>query len=161
MGNDSNASGFTHLDAGGQPQMVDVGAKAETVREAVAESRVYLPQVILQQFNGQELVTKKGAVFQIAIIAGIMAAKKTPELIPLCHTLLLDNCKVNIQLVDDEAVIRCTVRTTGKTGVEMEALTGASIAALTVYDMCKAFSQEMVIRQTKLISKSGGKHDIG
>lgn len=160
MANDSNA-GFTHLDAAGQPQMVDVGGKAETVREAVAQSKVFLPPVILQQFNGQDLVTKKGGVFQTAIIAGIMAAKRTPELIPLCHTLLLDNCKVDIQLEGEEAVIRCTVRTTGKTGVEMEALTGASIAALTVYDMCKAFSQEMVIRETKLLKKSGGKHDIG
>lgn len=104
MGNDSNASGFTHLDAGGQPQMVDVGAKAETLRTAVAESRVHLPPVILQQFTGQDLVTKKGSVFQTAIIAGIMAAKKTPELIPLCHTLLLDNCKVDIQLQEEEVV---------------------------------------------------------
>lgn len=160
MANDSNA-GFTHLDAAGQPQMVDVGGKAETVREAVAQSKVFLPPVVLQQFNGQDLVTKKGGVFQTAIIAGIMAAKRTPELIPLCHTLLLDNCKIDIQLEGEEAVIRCTVRTTGKTGVEMEALTGASIAALTVYDMCKAFSQEMVIRETKLLKKSGGKHDVG
>lgn len=160
MANDSNA-GFTHLDAAGQPQMVDVGGKAETVREAVAQSKVFLPPVVLQQFNGQDLVTKKGGVFQTAVIAGIMAAKRTPELIPLCHTLLLDNCKVDIQLEGEEVVIRCTVRTTGKTGVEMEALTGASIAALTVYDMCKAFSQEMVIRETKLLKKSGGKHDVG
>lgn len=156
MGND-----FTHLDESGQPQMVDVGAKASTQRIAVAESRVFLPAIILQQFNGQELVTKKGAVFQTAIIAGIMGAKKTPELIPLCHTLLLDNCQINIRLEGTEAVIRCTVKTTGKTGVEMEALTGASVAALTIYDMCKAFSHEMVIRETRLISKSGGKNDIG
>lgn len=156
MGND-----FTHLNESGQPQMVDVGAKAPTQRIAVAESRVFLPAVILQQFTGQELVTKKGAVFQTAIIAGIMGAKKTPELIPLCHTLLLDNCQISIQLEGSEAVVRCTVKTTGKTGVEMEALTGASVAALTIYDMCKAFSHEMVIRETRLISKSGGKNDIG
>ncbi|WP_343306228.1 cyclic pyranopterin monophosphate synthase MoaC [Chitinophaga niabensis] len=156
MGND-----FTHLDESGQPQMVDVGAKDATQRIAVAESRVFLPAIILQQFNGQELVTKKGAVFQTAIIAGIMGAKKTPELIPLCHTLLLDNCQISIRLEGSEAVIRCTVKTTGKTGVEMEALTGASVAALTIYDMCKAFSHEMVIRETRLISKSGGKNDIG
>ena len=156
MGND-----FTHLDESGQPQMVDVGSKELTQRVAVAESRVFLPAIIIEQFNGQELVTKKGAVFQTAIIAGIMGAKKTPELIPLCHTLLLDNCQISIQLEGTEAVIRCTVKTTGKTGVEMEALTGASVAALTIYDMCKAFSHEMVIRETRLISKSGGKNDIG
>lgn len=156
MGND-----FTHLNESGQPQMVDVGAKDLTQRIAVAESRVFLPAIILQQFTGQELVTKKGAVFQTAIIAGIMGAKKTPELIPLCHTLLLDNCQISIQLEGSEAVIRCTVKTTGKTGVEMEALTGASVAALTIYDMCKAFSHEMVIRETRLISKSGGKNDFG
>lgn len=156
MGND-----FTHLDESGQPQMVDVGAKALTQRTAVAESRVFLPEIILQQFTGKELVTKKGAVFQTAVIAGIMGAKKTPELIPLCHTLLLDNCQVSIKLEGSEAVVRCTVKTTGKTGVEMEALTGASVAALTIYDMCKAFSHDMVIRETRLISKSGGKNDIG
>lgn len=156
MGND-----FTHLNESGQPQMVDVGAKALTQRTAVAESRVSLPPLILQQFTGEELVTKKGAVFQTAVIAGIMAAKKTPELIPLCHTLLLDNCQITIKLEGPEAVIRCTVKTTGKTGVEMEALTGASVAALTIYDMCKAFSHDMVIRETRLISKSGGKNDIG
>lgn len=157
----ANASSFTHLDEAGNPQMVDVSGKVITARVAVAESRVFLPAVIRQQFNGQELLTKKGAVFQTAVIAGVMAAKKTPELIPLCHTLLLDNCEVNILLEGEEAIVRCTVKTTGKTGVEMEALTGASVAALTIYDMCKALSQEMVIRQTRLISKSGGKHDIG
>lgn len=156
----ANASSFTHLNEAGKPQMVDVGDKNPTVRTAVAESRVLLPLPVLQQLSGQELVTKKGAVFQTAVIAGIMAAKKTPELIPLCHTLLLDKCDVQITMQDSEAVIRCTVKTTGKTGVEMEALTGASVAALTIYDMCKALSQEMVIRETKLISKTGGKHDI-
>ncbi|WP_119079100.1 cyclic pyranopterin monophosphate synthase MoaC [Chitinophaga alhagiae] len=156
----ANASRFTHLNEAGKPQMVDVGDKTATVRTAVAESRVLLPPPVLQQLSGQELLTKKGAVFQTAVIAGIMAAKKTPELIPLCHTLLLDKCDVQITMENNEAVVRCTVKTTGKTGVEMEALTGASVAALTVYDMCKALSQEMVIRETKLISKTGGKHDI-
>ncbi|MET6999792.1 cyclic pyranopterin monophosphate synthase MoaC [Chitinophaga defluvii] len=161
MQNDISTSGFTHLDQSHQPAMVDVGDKAATVRVAVAESRVFLPPVVRSQFAGDDIVTKKGAVFQTAIIAGIMAAKKTPDLIPLCHTLLLDNCQVHITLEQEEAVIRCTVKTTGKTGVEMEALTGASIAALTIYDMCKAFTHDMIIRQTKLISKSGGKHDFG
>lgn len=157
----ANASSFTHLSEAGRPQMVDVGEKSATVRIAEAESRVYLPAAVLQHLSGEELLTKKGAVFQTAVIAGIMAAKKTPDLIPLCHTLLLDSCNVHISMEGEEAVIRCIVKTTGKTGVEMEALTGASVAALTIYDMCKALSQEMVIRQTKLISKTGGKHDIG
>jgi cyclic pyranopterin phosphate synthase len=158
MSNESN-SGFTHLNESGQPAMVDISGKLDTYRIAVAESRVFLPAVIREQFQGQDIITKKGAVFQTAIIAGVMAAKKTPELIPLCHGLLLDGCDIQIQLEGEEAVIKCTVKTNGKTGVEMEALTGASVAALTIYDMCKAFSQEIVIRETRLQSKSGGKHD--
>ena len=154
-----SSGGFSHLNENGQPAMVDISGKADTFRIAVAESRVFLPQIVRDQFQGQDIQTRKGGVFQTAIIAGIMAAKKTPELIPLCHTLLLDGCDVKIQLKGEEAVIRCTVKTTGKTGVEMEALTGASIAALTIYDMCKALTQDMVIRETKLISKTGGKHD--
>ncbi|GEP90439.1 cyclic pyranopterin phosphate synthase [Chitinophaga terrae (ex Kim and Jung 2007)] len=159
MSNESN-SGFTHINETGQPAMVDISGKHDTYRIAVAESRIFLPAVIREQFQGQDIQTRKGSVFQTAIIAGIMGAKKTPELIPLCHGILLDGCDIQIQLEGEEAVIRCAVKTTGKTGVEMEALTGASIAALTIYDMCKALSQEMVIRETKLISKSGGKHDF-
>nr|WP_295873088.1 cyclic pyranopterin monophosphate synthase MoaC [uncultured Chitinophaga sp.] len=155
-----SSSDFTHLDSSGQPAMVDVSGKGSTYRVAVAESRVYLPSLVREQFRGNDIQTRKGAVFQTAIIAGIMAAKKTPDLIPLCHTLLLDGCDVQIHLEEEEAIIRCTVKTTGKTGVEMEALTGASVAALTIYDMCKAFTQEMIIRQTRLISKTGGKHDL-
>jgi cyclic pyranopterin phosphate synthase len=158
MSNASNTA-FSHLDGQDRPHMVDVGGKADTERTAIAESRVFLPAAVRNCMSGEELVTKKGAVFQTAIIAGIMAAKKTPELIPLCHTLLLDHCSVTVKLEGEEAVIRCTVKTHGKTGVEMEALTGASVAALTVYDMCKALSMEMVIRDTKLIVKTGGKRD--
>jgi cyclic pyranopterin monophosphate synthase len=154
-----SSGGFSHLNESGQPAMVDISGKSDTYRIAVAESRVFLPQVVRDQFQGQDIQTRKGGVFQTAIIAGIMAAKKTPELIPLCHTLLLDGCDVQIQLEAEEAVIRCTVKTTGKTGVEMEALTGASVAALTIYDMCKALTHDMTIRETKLISKTGGKHD--
>ncbi|MCW3462889.1 cyclic pyranopterin monophosphate synthase MoaC [Chitinophaga nivalis] len=154
-----SSSGFSHLNADGQPSMVDISDKNDTHRIAIAESRIYLPDIIREQFRDNDIQTRKGSVFQTAVIAGIMAVKKTPELIPLCHTLLLDNCDVQIHLEGTEAIIRCTVKTTGKTGVEMEALTGASIAALTIYDMCKAFSQEMIIRETKLISKTGGKND--
>ncbi|WP_143304521.1 cyclic pyranopterin monophosphate synthase MoaC [Chitinophaga vietnamensis] len=160
MSNQSSQD-FTHFNAAGQPAMVDVSGKESTFRIAVAESRVYLPQIVRDQFQGNDIQTRKGGVFQTAIIAGIMAAKKTPDLIPLCHTLLLDGCDVQIVLEGEEAVIRCMVKTTGKTGVEMEALTGVSIAALTIYDMCKAFTQEMIIRDTRLISKTGGKHDYG
>ena len=160
MINDSTQPGFSHLNAADQPTMVDVSGKADTTRVAVAESRIFLPEVIRKQFNGSDIHTAKGAVFQTAILAGIMAAKKTPDLIPLCHTLLLNGCQVDIELEGEEAVVRCTVKTTGKTGVEMESLTGASIAALTIYDMCKAFTHEMIIKDTRLISKSGGKRDF-
>ena len=152
---------FTHLDAAGNPSMVDVGGKAITKRTAVARSIVVLDDEILQHFENKDIQTKKGPVFQTAIIAGVMAAKKTGELIPLCHPLGLENCQVNIQLnTDREVVIECTASLTGKTGVEMEALTGASLAALTIYDMCKAFSHNILIRETRLIEKTGGKRDF-
>ncbi len=120
-----------------------------------------LPPEVLEQLSNGDIQTKKGSVFQIAIIAGIMAAKKTGELIPLCHPLGLDNCQINIQLNDlQEVMIDCTASITAKTGVEMEALVGASIAALTVYDMCKALSHNIVIKETKLMAKTGGKRDF-
>ncbi len=151
---------FTHLNEQNRPAIVDIEAKEITTRIATAQSRVVLPEDVLAHFTGSDINVKKGAVFQTAIIAGVMAAKKTPELIPLCHTLLLENCQVNIVVESNEAVVTCTVKTTGKTGVEMEALTGASVAALTIYDMCKAFSHDIVIKETKLMSKSGGKNDF-
>jgi cyclic pyranopterin phosphate synthase len=115
----------------------------------------------LSQLTNEDIQTKKGSVFQTAIIAGIMAAKKTGELIPLCHPLGLDNCQINIHFNDDqEVVIDCTATITAKTGVEMEALVGASIAALTIYDMCKALSHDIVIKETKLMAKTGGKRDF-
>jgi cyclic pyranopterin phosphate synthase len=111
--------------------------------------------------TGNDIQTKKGPVFQTAIIAGTMAAKKTADLIPLCHPLALEDLKIDIQVKDDSAVIiKCTAVITSKTGVEMEALTGASVAALTIYDMCKAFSHDIVIKETKLIEKTGGKSDF-
>lgn len=141
--------------------MVDVSGKTVTHRTATAQSIVRLPQEVLRVLNGDELQTKKGPVLQTAIIAGIMAAKKTGELIPLCHPLGLDNCEINIHWNDDsELVIRCTATITAKTGVEMEALTGASLAALTIYDMCKALSHDITIKEIKLIAKTGGKHDF-
>ncbi len=153
--------GFTHLDEQGRATMVDVGGKAVTVRKATARSIVALPVEILDKLEHGDIQTKKGPVFQTAIIAGIMAAKKTSSLIPLCHLLVLDNCKVNIHVSPEkEIVIDCTAATESKTGVEMEALVGASVAALTIYDMCKALSHDIVIKETRLIEKTGGKNDF-
>ncbi|RDC61495.1 cyclic pyranopterin monophosphate synthase MoaC [Adhaeribacter pallidiroseus] len=151
---------FSHLDAAGNPAMVDVSAKSETKRTAVAQSIVVLGDEIMQHLTNGEIQTKKGPVFQTAIIAGTMGAKKTSDLIPLCHPLGLESCKFQIQVNEaNEVVIQCIASLTGKTGVEMEALTGASVAALTIYDMCKAFSHDIVIKETRLISKTGGKSD--
>lgn len=152
---------FSHLDGKGQAAMVDVSEKLVSRRTATARSIVVLPEEVLEQLSDGGIQTKKGPVFQTAIIAGIMAAKKTGDLIPLCHTLGLDNCNINIRVNDqNEVMIDCTAIITAKTGVEMEALVGASIAALTIYDMCKALSHDIVIKETKLMEKTGGKRDF-
>ena len=153
-------AGLTHVDAQGSPTMVDVGAKAVTLRTAVAESRVRFPAAVARTLRDAGFATRKGPVFHTAIVAGVMAAKRTHELIPFCHPLGLERCDVVIEMRDDEAVVRCTVALHHKTGVEMEALTGASIAALTIYDMCKALSHEIVIAETRLIEKQGGKRTV-
>lgn len=141
--------------------MVNVGEKAVTLRTATARSIVSLPAEVTSHFSNGDIQSKKGSVFQTAIIAGIMAAKKTGDLIPLCHPLGLDNCTIAIHINEQgEVVIDCTASLTAKTGVEMEALVGASIAALTVYDMCKAMSHDIVIKETKLMEKTGGKRDF-
>lgn len=140
--------------------MVDVGAKAVTRRTARAQTIVALGPAIMEHLTGADIQTKKGPVFQTAIIAGTMAAKRTDDLIPLCHSLGLDNCQITITTNGSDAIIDCLVSTEGKTGVEMEALVGASVAALTVYDMCKAFSHDIIIRETKLMEKTGGKRDF-
>jgi len=151
---------LTHVDAQGHPTMVDVSAKAVTLRTAVAESRVRFPAPVARALRDAGFATRKGPVFHTAIVAGVMAAKRTHELIPFCHPLGIERCDVVIDMDDDEAVVRCTVALHHKTGVEMEALTGASIAALTIYDMCKALSHEIVIAETRLIEKQGGKRDV-
>ena len=152
---------FTHLDAAGNPSMVDVGGKKVTKRIAKARSIIVVDDEILAQFEGKDIQTKKGPVFQTAIIAGVMGAKKTSDLIPLCHPLGLDNCQVAIHINEaKEIVVDCTASLSGKTGVEMEALTGATVAALTIYDMCKAFSHNIIIKETKLMEKRGGKSDF-
>jgi cyclic pyranopterin phosphate synthase len=158
MGSDDR---LTHVDAAGRPQMVDVGAKAVTRRTAVAETRVRFPAAVARALADAQYATAKGPVFATAIVAGVMAAKRTHELIPFCHPLGLERCDVTIEMAGDDAVIRCTVSVHHKTGVEMEALTGASIAALTIYDMCKALSHEIVIAETRLLAKQGGRRDVG
>ena len=141
--------------------MVDVGEKRVTKRIAKARSIIVVDDEILAQFEGKDIQTKKGPVFQTAIIAGVMGAKKTSDLIPLCHSLGLDNCQVTIHInAAKEIVVDCTASLSGKTGVEMEALTGATVAALTIYDMCKAFSHNIIIKETKLMEKRGGKSDF-
>lgn len=153
---------FSHLNAEGKAAMVDTSAKQVTRRSATARSIVVLPEEVLTQLrDGTELRSAKGSVFQTAVLAGIMAAKKTGDLIPLCHPLGLDHCHIDIHFDENQhVVIDCTATITAKTGVEMEALVGASIAALTVYDMCKALSHDIVIRETKLMAKTGGKRDF-
>ena len=152
---------FTHLDADGNPSMVDVSEKKITKRTASARAIVVLNDEILSHFEDNDIKTKKGSVFQIAIIAGVMAAKRTGDLIPLCHPLGLENCQIDIILNEKrEVVIDCIASLTAKTGVEMEALTGATVAALTIYDMCKAFSHDIEIKSVKLMGKTGGKRDF-
>ena len=152
---------FSHLDAAGNPAMVDVSAKPATRRSARARAIVVLPAAVLDQLETNNGYLPKGPVFQTAILAGVMAAKRTGELIPLCHPLGLENCQLDISLNEQrEVVIDCTAMLSGKTGVEMEALTGASVAALTIYDMCKALSHDMVIREIRLMEKTGGKRDF-
>lgn len=152
---------FTHLTENGHPTMVDVGEKAVTERIAIAQTIVILPVEIIENLENNDIYTKKGAVFQTAIIAGIMGAKKTSDLIPLCHPLPLTKVNITIEINEKKEVfIECLAKTKGQTGVEMEALTGATVAALTIYDMCKGFSQDIVIHSTKLLKKSGGKTDF-
>ena len=152
---------FSHITDKNQPKMVNVGEKAITKRRAVAKALMFLGTEIISHFTNDEIITKKGPVFQTAIIAGIQAVKKTPDLIPMCHPLLINVVDINIKVIDQEHVeILCTVEIDGKTGVEMEALTGASVAALTIYDMCKALSQKMMIKEVKLVEKTGGKSDF-
>jgi cyclic pyranopterin phosphate synthase len=153
---------FSHVDDRSLPTMVDVSGKAVTHRTATAEVRVRFPPNVANALREAGYATSKGPVFQTAIIAGVMAAKRTHELIPFCHPLGIENCRVDIDVDDrNEAVVRCTVSVHHKTGVEMEALTGASIAALTIYDMCKALSHDIVIAETRLVSKTGGRRDVG
>ena len=141
--------------------MVDVGDKKVTTRMATAVTRVKVGETIVNEVASGDLNTPKGPVFQTAILAGTMAAKKTADLIPLCHVIPLDSVKIKIEIEGkDTFLIHCTAKATHKTGVEMEALTGASVAALTIYDMCKAMSHDIVLENTQLMEKTGGKKDF-
>ncbi|SEA22846.1 cyclic pyranopterin monophosphate synthase subunit MoaC [Arachidicoccus rhizosphaerae] len=152
---------LSHINQNRQPVMVDVGAKSLTKRRAVARAVMVMPETVYDLLEKEDFKTGKGAVIQTAIIAGIMGAKKTGELIPLCHSLGMDNCQIDIQTIPSrQLIITCTASIEAKTGVEMEALTGASIAALTIYDMCKALSHDIIIQEIKLMEKTGGKSDF-
>lgn len=140
--------------------MVDVSRKNASLRSAHAQTIVHLPREIAEHISGSEIDSKKGPVFATAIIAGVMAAKKTHELIPFCHPVGLDDCNIKIKIEGDDAVIDCRCTVVHKTGVEMEALTGASVAALTIYDMLKAMSHNIVISETRLMAKTGGKREF-
>lgn len=154
-------SGLTHVDADGRPAMVDVGDKPTTRRTAVAEARVQFPPEVAAQLRESGLRSAKGPIVDTAIIAGTMAVKRTHDLIPFCHPLPVERCRISAQFGEsDVLVIRCEVAVVHKTGVEMEALTGASVAALTVYDMCKALSHAIRIDGIRLIEKTGGKRDF-
>ena len=156
----TRADRLSHVDDDNRPAMVDVSEKRVTERVARARSRVLLPPPVLEALEGNEIQSKKGPVFATAIIAGVMAAKRTHELIPFCHPLGLEKCDLSILIQDRHAVVDCVCKVSHKTGVEMEALTGASVAALTIYDMCKALSHDIVIEDTRLITKTGGKQDF-
>jgi cyclic pyranopterin phosphate synthase len=152
---------FSHLDARDRPAMVNVGDKAVTRRTAHAVALVTLPAELAALLREGEIATKKGPIFQTAVLAGVMGAKKTSELIPLCHPLPLEDCQIEIvpEAANGEIAIHCRVQTSAKTGVEMEALTGATVAALTFYDMAKAITHGIVIKNVRLLEKSGGKND--
>jgi len=152
---------LTHLDEKDRPQMVDVSEKAVTTRTAIARCEVELGAQLMAEFESGDLITKKGSVLQTATIAGIMGAKKTPDLIPMCHPIGLEKVKIEIQpLTEVSLEVSCLCKITSKTGVEMEALTGASTAALTIYDMCKSTNPGIKILNLQLVEKRGGKSDF-
>ena len=162
MAKRSTDASLTHVDAEGRPAMVDVGDKAITARSATAHCKVRFPQAVADQLRSHDLRASKGSIVDTAIIAGTLAVKRTHELIPFCHPLPIDGCRIGVDWMSANVLhITCSVRTTHRTGVEMEALTGATVAALTVYDMCKALSHAIVIGPAKLRGKRGGRRDVG
>jgi len=153
---------LTHLDESARPQMVDIGDKALTAREALAEATVVFPADAWAHLRANGFTTKKGALFDVARVAGTIGVKQTSQWIPFCHPILIEGCQFTIEPCEEDrqVSVQCRVKTTGRTGVEMEALTGASAAALTIYDMTKALSHGIEITRTRLVSKSGGKRDF-
>jgi cyclic pyranopterin phosphate synthase len=156
---------FSHIDASNRPRMVDVGGKRVTRRTAHAVAVVALPPALARRLEGGDIPGRKGPVFQAAVLAGIMGAKRTADLIPLCHPIPIEDCTVEISVRPRrrngwaDVEIHCRASTRARTGVEMEALTGASVAALTLYDMAKAVSHGIVIREVRLLEKTGGRRD--
>jgi cyclic pyranopterin phosphate synthase len=156
---------LSHVGADNRPQMVDVGSKPVTRRSAHAVAVVLLPPALARQLDGDEIQTPKGPVFQAAVLAGIMGAKGTSGLIPLCHPVPLDDCRIEIKAGAPsrdgsvEVEVHCSASAEARTGVEMEALTGAAVASLTIYDMGKAATHGIVIREIRLLEKTGGKRD--
>ena len=152
---------LTHIDPTGRPRMVDVCAKPVSARSATAHAIVRFPPVVARALRAAGMRAKKGPIIDTAIIAGTLAVKRTHELIPFCHPLAIERCDFSVEFsAPSELTIRCEVALSHKTGVEMEALTGASVAALTVYDMCKALSHEIVIAEVRLLEKSGGRRRV-
>ena len=152
---ESKKDELTHTDENGEAKMVDVGGKQETSRSATAEGKIFMNGETLAALRKQEL--KKGDVLGVARVAGVQAAKRTSDLIPLCHPLAIDHISVDFRIQEKSLEIKTTVKTSGRTGVEMEALTACSVAALTVYDMCKAMDKSITIEEIKLLEKTGGK----
>jgi cyclic pyranopterin phosphate synthase len=151
---------LSHIDAKGSPAMVGTSEKSVTKRVARAQATVFLGKEILSLISEDEIMTKKGPVFQCAVLAGVMGAKQTAALIPLCHPIGLEDCQVNITPLKETVIIDTQATVHAKTGVEMEALTAATIAALTIYDMCKALSHDIRITEVRLMEKTGGKRDF-
>ncbi len=150
---------LTHVDQNNNPKMVNVSEKNFSHRKAMATCSVILPKEIISLFDGKDIDSKKGPVFHTAIIAGTMGVKRTSETIPFCHQINIEGCNIDIKLNESIVTISCHVETYGKTGVEMEALTGAHVTALTIYDMCKALSHDIKITDLQLENKSGGKRN--
>lgn len=151
---------LSHVDESGNASMVDVSNKTASPRTAMASGKVLFPSDVFAKLDADNFLGKKGSIIQTAVIAGIQAVKKTAELIPLCHQINLSKIQLDIEPQEGKLHISCTVKCNEKTGVEMEALTGVSVAALTIYDMCKALSHDIKISEIQLVQKTGGKNDF-
>lgn len=151
---------LSHLDKDGMPGMVDVSHKSTTSRVAKASGKISIGEEVMSILAKDDFNTKKGSIAQIAIIAGTMAVKNTYNTIPLCHQIPISSCKINVHPTENAFLVDCTVKTNSQTGVEMEALHGVSVAALTIYDMCKALTHDMIISDVVLDKKTGGKMDF-